>query len=120
MTVSTLPDRDKLRPSEITALETLCELTRFNARVTFRDWRRRAFDYYGDDKFFVDALAERGLVELVCFARGLPGETYEEFGWKVTAHGRRVLVANGGNPDITHNAWRRRPLRGTSSRQHRF
>lgn len=120
MTPRTRKERETLRPPEVTALETLCELTRFDARVTGRDWKARTFDYYGEHKFFIDALAERGLVELVPFEAGVVDDPYTVFGWRVTPLGRRVLVANGGNPDVTSNAWRRRPVRSTSSRQHRF
>lgn len=113
-------DREKLKPAEVTSLETLCELTKFNARVTGHTWRQRAFEYYGEKGFWLDSLAERGFVELVCFVRGENERAYEEFGWRVTEYGRRVLIANGGNPNVTHNAFRRRPVRNGSSSQHRF
>ena len=89
-----------LSEHEVTALEVLRELTRNGMPVTGRIWRQRVQDFHGPSvKFWIDGLAERGLIELLRDGKSpLPAWT-----WVVSAAGVLAIKANAGNPNLTNN-----------------
>lgn len=113
-------DIHKLTEEEVFALEVLCELGRHGARVTARQWRRDTFAAYGTKGFWVDDLAERGLVKLVEYEVGFGDLKRREFGWRETELGRAVLAYNKGDPNARSSLTAKRPVRDTSGRHHRF